>query len=219
MDSRRDIAEALNAALAEMGRKTLALEAILPMIGDGARALVARALAAPDSREHSHGVASRPLAESDDHALVDHTRSLFERAYAARPCVHTTLMPGAAEAIAIELPKGIITNKPRALTLLVLEGLSLTSLFPGRLVRAGGDGPMKPSPDGLHALIAELGANAAKTWMVGDGPQDVLAGRAAGCFTIAVPGIAERDRVLAAGPDLVLESLHDVAALARMHRA
>ena len=73
---------------------------------------------------------------------------------------------------------------------------------------------MKPAPDGILLTAARLGVDPAGVWMVGDGPQDVLAGQAAGAVTIAVPGIAERERVLAARPSMVVSSLDEVAALA-----
>lgn len=198
VDSARDIAEALNETLRSIGREALALEAILPMIGDGARVLVARALG-PDA--------------ALDARLVERTAAIFQDAYAARPCVHTTLLPGATEALAIDLPRALITNKPRRLTMLILEALGVAKLFDATY--AGGDGPLKPAPDGVRSVARTLGVEAslACAWMIGDGPQDVLAGRAAGCLTIAVPGIATHDRVLEAKPHVVVDSLHDVTRL------
>ena len=50
--------------------------------------------------------------------------------------------------------------------------------------------------------------------MVGDGPQDVLAGRAAGAFTVGVRGgIQAPERLTASQPDRVLESLAELPAL------
>lgn len=172
------------------------------MIGDGARALVARALRSPAQCPPLHD------------ALLDRVLALFLQRYAERPVVHTSLLPGAREALSLGLPAALVTNKPRAITLPVLEALGVASSFGA--VFAGGDGPLKPSPRGLEQVARALGVPLCHAWMIGDGPQDVLAGRAAGCFTIAVPGgIAERERVLAAGPDLVAASLYDVAELAR----
>lgn len=171
------------------------------MIGDGARILVARALA--------HGSLDPAVPE----ALLEEVSALFLLRYAARPVVDTALLPGAREALALGLPAAVVTNKPRAITLLVLEELGIAGSF--GVVVAGGDAPLKPSPRGVEAALAALGVPAASAWMIGDGPQDVLAGRAAGCFTIAVPGIAARERVLAAAPHLVVASLDDVARLAR----
>jgi phosphoglycolate phosphatase len=166
------------------------------MIGDGARMLVRRALP-PD-------------------ASVDEVLSSFQRAYAATPCVHTRLLPGARELFALGVPLAVVTNKPRSVALLVLERLGIADAF--GTVWAGGDGPLKPAPDGFRRAAADLGVAPSRAWAVGDGPQDVLAGRAAGCFTIAVPGIAEA-RVLAdAKPDLLVPSLVEVARLVRQAR-
>lgn len=195
VDSKRDIADAVCAALAAVGRAPLPIETIVPMIGDGARALIARALG-PDAA---------------DAALLERTLSCFQQAYADRPCVHTTLMPGAGKALAIEVLRAVVTNKPRAITQLVLESLGIASAF-GALY-AGGDGPLKPAPDGVLTAAKALGVPVSQAWLVGDGPQDVLAGRAAGCFTVAVPGIAQRSRVLAAQPHVVLGSLEELPAL------
>ncbi len=203
VDSRRDIAEALNSALVETtGRAPLALEAILGMIGDGARALVERALA--------HG---GPSAGADDPELLERMVASFMRHYTERPVLHTRLLPGAREALALGLPSALVTNKPRTISVLVLERLGIAGSFSA--VFAGGDGPLKPSPHGVLEVIRKLGVRIDHAWLIGDGPQDVLAGRAAGCFTVAVPGIADRERVLAAEPHLVVESLLDVARLAR----
>ncbi|MBX3230123.1 MAG: HAD hydrolase-like protein [Labilithrix sp.] len=196
VDSRRDIAEALNRALAGAGMAPLALSEVLPLVGDGARVLVERALAA--------------RGRGPDDAVL----AAFQEAYLAAPCVHTTLLPGAKEALALGLPCALVTNKPRAVTELVLERLGVRDAF--REVWAGGDGPLKPAPDGVLSVAARLGVSVHDAWMIGDGPQDVLAGKAAGAFTVGVRGgIAGDARLLAAAPDLVVASLLELAAHAR----
>lgn len=199
VDSRRDIAEACNAARHAHGLGPLPFDAIMAMVGDGARALVARAF------------------ESDDATRVDEALATFKASYLARPCVHTALLPGAQEllddAAASGLPCAVITNKPRDVTLLVLEELRISSFFAA--IWGGGDGPLKPSPAGVLAVLDHLGAGASSAWMIGDGPQDTGAGRAAGCFTIGVPGIAHRDRLLDSAPDVLCESLGEVRDLLR----
>ena len=74
--------------------------------------------------------------------------------------------------------------------------------------------PLKPDPAGILAVCKQLNVPASETWMIGDGPQDIGAGKAAGCVTIAVPGIAERDLVVNARPDRIVASLVEVATLA-----
>ena len=198
VDSRRDIVEALNAALEALGRRRLALETVLPMVGDGARVLVMRALSFCDGAP-------------PDVALLDRAALAYNEAYLAAPCVHTTMLPGVAAALKLGLPCAMVTNKPRNVAMLVLAGLGIASAFGATY--GGGDGPLKPEPDGILRVCATLGVSPSDTWFIGDGPQDVLAGKNAGTVTIAVPGIAERAHVLAAAPDVVLETLEGLPAL------
>jgi phosphoglycolate phosphatase len=200
VDSRRDIAEACNAARASHGLAPLHFDAIMAMVGDGARVLVMRAfgLTADDPR-------------------LDEAVATYNRIYLAISHAHTVLLPGARDVLDVcaeaELPCGIVTNKQRDVTLSVLAAVAIRPFF--RAVHAGDDGALKPDPGGVLDVAARLGVAAARTWMIGDGPQDVRAGHAAGCFTVGVPGIAERDRLVASAPDLLCESLVEVAAVLR----
>jgi len=56
--------------------------------------------------------------------------------------------------------------------------------------------------------------------MVGDGPQDVLSGRAAGAFTIGVRGgIQALERLTASAPDLMIDTLAELpAAISQLAR-
>ena len=204
VDSRRDIAEACNATRVAHRLPPLAFETILGMVGDGARALVARAFGA-----------------AIDEPIVDAALATYSRLYLERPAVHTVLLPGAREmledAAALALPCALLTNKPRDVTLVVLDALTIAPFF--RVIFGGGDGPLKPSPAGLEHVVARLEVTARDVWMIGDGPQDIGAGRAAGCFTVGVPGIAERERLLASAPDLVVESLLELRDVLRASEA
>lgn len=165
------------------------------MIGDGARMLIARAFGA-----------------AEDSEVVDAALATFKASYLAHPCVHSVLLPGVREvldhAAAAKLSCAVLTNKPRDVTMVLLEALGLLGEF--RTVWGGGDGPLKPSPLGLIEVLARLDIAPHGAWMIGDGPQDVGAGKAAGVFTVGVPGIAERARLVASAPDLLCESLHEV---------
>jgi phosphoglycolate phosphatase len=219
VDSRRDIADACNASLDALGLPPLAFEQILPMIGDGARALLVRAVAAVLARPGAHapGAARDAAGAEGTEAIVEAAFAAFKVRYLARPCVHTVLLPGARELLEDVRRAGIacalVTNKPREVTDALLATLGVSDAFGG--VWGGGDGPLKPAPDGVVAMLARLGVPASQAWMIGDGPQDIGAGKAAGCRTIGVPGIAERERLLASAPDAVCESLHEVRALLR----
>jgi phosphoglycolate phosphatase len=189
VDSRDDIAASLNAALAVHRIAALPRSRVYPLIGDGARVLVTRALAAAGS-------------DADVDAVLDSLKAH----YTDHPCVRTKLLDGAREIFACGLPCAIITNKPRGITERLLVSLELS---PAALWAA--DGVLKPAPDSVLDVCKRLDVAPRDAWMIGDGPQDIGAGRAAGAFTVAVLGnIADHDAVLATKPDLVVRSLRDV---------
>jgi phosphoglycolate phosphatase len=189
VDSRRDIAASCNAALVAVGRAPLSLPTILAMVGDGARA--------------------RAASGSASALEIEGALASFKAHYLAHPCVHAVLLPGAREVLEEARAQGLacalVTNKPRDVTLALVDALGIAHAFAA--LWGGGDGPLKPAPDSVLAMVAQLGIAARDAWMIGDGPQDIGAGKAAGCFTVGVPGIAEHERLLESAPDLVVPSL------------
>jgi HAD superfamily hydrolase (TIGR01509 family) len=197
-DTREDIAAGCNHALVAMGRAPLPVSEIAKFVGDGGQSLVARA-----------------FGLSPEDPLVARALAAYNGYYVDHPA-NVGWMPGAREALdaCAGIPLALATNKGRLTTLRVLRALDLESRF-GTVV-AGGDGPLKPDPAAIVAALAPLGVAAKDAWVVGDGPQDIGAGRAAGAYTIAVTGGFAREDVLrAALPDRVLASLHELPALLR----
>lgn len=198
-DTREDIAAACNHALHTLGRATASVETIARFVGDGSRTLVARAFGLPDRD-----------------AVVSEAFILFSEYYASHAADHVSWMPGARDALdaCAHLPLALATNKPRSATLPLLDALGITHRF--RAVVAGGDGPLKPDPAGIRAILAKLDVAAEDTWVVGDGPQDIGAGLRAGAWTVAVlGGFAPEESLRAAGPHRIIPSLGGLAALIR----
>jgi phosphoglycolate phosphatase len=158
VDSRRDIAEAMNEVLAGCGAAPLPIERIGRMVGDGAGVLVARAFAAAQIAAPPDAL-DRFLAVYDRH-LLRHTRP-YEG------------IPEALEALGARAELAMLTNKPLAATRRVLDGLDLARHFPPSRV-LGGDGPLPRKPDGagLRHLAASAGATLGQTVLVGDSPVD-----------------------------------------------
>ncbi len=198
IDSRGDIVRACRGMLADLGRPSLPSEVIASFVGDGARVLVERA-----------------LGGDVDGALVERGIELFLHHYEADPVRETVLLPGVAETLdALEgHPLAVCTNKPRRTTLPVLRGLDLERRF--RVVVAGGDtAEKKPDPAPILRACALLGVAPSEAWMIGDGPQDVLGARAAGVRSVGVKGgILDLERLLAAEPDFLLESMAELPPL------
>ena len=198
IDSRQDIAEAANHALAAHGFATLSVSEISSFVGDGARLLLARAARlAPDA--------------SDLDALLGE----FTAYYRAHPTDYTRLLPGVQEALdaLAELPLSLCTNKPRAIADAVLSNLRLAAKF--QVVVGGGDLPKsKPDPAPLLHIAERLGLSPAELVMVGDGAQDIACAKAAGAHSVGVEGgIQGQAEMLAAGPDAVVRTLSELPAL------
>jgi phosphoglycolate phosphatase len=197
VDSRRDIAEAANHALGKAGLGQLPHAELESYVGDGAPLLMARA-ARVDVKDPK---TAQMVADFLDY-------------YAEHPIDHTSVMPGTLEALDAlnRYALGVCTNKPRRTSVAVLRGLGLEARFKG--VVAGDDLPQrKPDPAMVHETARRLGIAVTEMVMVGDGPQDVLSGRAAGALTIGVRGgIQAFERLAASAPDLMIDTLAELPA-------
>ena len=170
IDSRRDLADAANALIVEGGGAPLAEQEIGRMVGEGARVLVERALTA----------AGLPVSSSEV--------ARFLELYDDRLLNTTRLYPGVAEAVAAlasDSTVAVLTNKPTAPSLRILEALGLTRHIS---VTIGGDTGFakKPDPVSLRHLMTKAGVPADRTVMVGDSWIDHETARRAGtvvCLT------------------------------------
>jgi phosphoglycolate phosphatase len=102
--------------------------------------------------------------------------------YDARLLNHTRLYEGIPEwvaALASQATLAVLTNKPRAASVRILEGLGLLDHF---VEVIGGDGryPRKPDPSSLLALVDRYGAPKEGTLLIGDSRIDLETGRNAG---------------------------------------
>lgn len=165
VDSRKDLAAAINALIQELGGRPLSEDAVAGMVGEGAGLLVRRALAAAGLDPASPAALERFLSLYDER-LLDHT--------AAYPG-----MVDALEALAPRWPLAVLTNKPGDATGRILEALSLRQYF-GAVI--GGDSihGRKPDPAGLKHLAAGAGADIRRTLLVGDSGIDLATARRAG---------------------------------------
>jgi phosphoglycolate phosphatase len=172
-DTAGEIATALNRTLADLGHAPLAQPEVTSLVGRGVRSLVERALA-------KAGVASG----------IDAAVEKFEAHYAQTIATEAALYPGVEAALhrlrEAGMPLGVVTNKPRVFTTLLLERFEILDFF--EAVVAGDDGiPRKPHGDMLLAACDRMKSVPAATLMLGDSDNDVLAARAAGCPVWCVP--------------------------------
>ena len=166
VDSHRDLSDATNALLEELGGTPLPSATVTRMVGDGAAVLVRRALAEAGIDPGTPGVLDR-----------------FLHHYDARLLATTRPYPGMRETVEALRGQGrrlaVLTNKPHRASVRVLEGLGLLESFADVI---GGDTPhgRKPNPAGLLALVSNAGIGPGETLLVGDSPVDLATARAAG---------------------------------------
>jgi len=197
VDTLPDLTAALNRMLADRSLAPLSQAEVKPMIGDGTKKLVERALAA-------RGAAAD--ADTDERYVADYT---------AHVAVESRPFPGVNAALARLQESGwkfaICTNKSTAATAALLEALDLARWF-----AACGCGDSfaakKPDPAHLGGTIERAGGTRDHTMMVGDHRNDIAAGRALGLPTVfAAWGYG--DPRMAEGASTIAERFAALAAL------
>jgi phosphoglycolate phosphatase len=193
VDSVRDIASAINAALARVapGSPALALGTIHAFVGNGAAALVARSLEALGL-----------------HLRVDEVLPVYLEEYRRRLLDTTTFYPGVLEALDALAGRtlAVLTNKPGDLSRSLLAGLGARSRF-ARVFGGGDVANAKPDPTGLRLLMAELRATAPETVLVGDSAVDIETAHAASVTSVGVAYGFDAQGVARAHPDAILDDL------------
>jgi len=173
VDSARDLQDAANVLLAEQGLRSLGLDEIKAMIGDGVAKLVERAI----------------VATGGDLSRLPTLVARFLAIYEANASRHTQAYPTVRETLEAlrrcGLSLAVVTNKPQAATVSILEALGLRVFFDEVI---GGDAlpERKPHPAPVLLALERLGVSPEAALMVGDNYHDVQAAHAAGIRALAV---------------------------------
>ena len=198
IDSRADLAAAVNHVLRGLGLPELAPPTLYRYVGEGARVLVERALG-PDRQDR--------LQEGVEAFMAYYTAHLLD---ATRP------YPGVEEALAALAERAIalsvLTNKPERMSRAILEGLGLAARFVAVL---GGDSlPVrKPDPGGLDQLRALTGTPRGRMLLVGDSGIDLRTARAGGVAFCGVAWGLVPEALAAARPGRVIAHPRELIAL------
>src|ERR1700752_3146813 len=189
IDSRKDLANAVNAMLKQMHRPALPENVIAEYVGDGAGMLVRRALGDPDDEAL--------VAEGLEQFLVCYRKHMLDHTYvydgvfaaldALRAMPHpSTRGPRAGDP---STPDGsertfaVLTNKPVRPSRAICDALGLSKYF-FQIYGGNSFGTKKPDPEGLNALMREASVKPEETVMIGDSVVDVLTARNAGTYVI-----------------------------------
>ena len=197
IDSKLDLAHAVNATRAHFGLSPLDLETVGNYIGNGAPVLIRRAMGAEASQADVDKALEFFLAYYGDHKL-DNTR--------AYPGI-----PEALEALHHDSVRmAVLTNKPVRISGRIIEGLGLSKYF---LHVYGGNSfdRKKPDPLGVETLLAETGVPKERTLMVGDSAVDVQTARNAGVKVCGVTYGFQPESFAADPPDMIVDRPEELA--------
>ncbi len=168
-DTAPDLAQALNALLAEEGKPDMPYATIRPEVSHGATALV----------KLGFGVASG--------AEFDRLRKRFLELYAENLCRHTRLFDGIPPLLQALQKQGInwgvVTNKPAFLADPLVAQLKPE---PAPICVVSGDTvpKRKPHPEPMLHACAAAGSRPEQCLYVGDAERDIQAGKQAGMKTL-----------------------------------
>jgi sugar-phosphatase len=158
---------------------------------------------------HQHGVPARAIVAGHLPAdRVDEGFSMIER-MEVEDTEGIVVLPG-AEALLASLPAdrwAIVTSCTGPLA---AARVRATGLQPPVLVTASDTERGKPDPAPYLAAAARLGVDPRDCLVVEDAGAGLIAGRAAGCATLAVATTLPLEELQRQGADLVVPSLEDV---------
>lgn len=215
IDSRLDLIHSVNAMLRHIGRPELDGDVIASYVGDGAPALVRRA-----------------LGDADDQGLFREALEYFLGYYRLHKLDHTTVYEGIPEVLAglaepadgvasngvpsnrVQRQMAVLSNKPVNPSRDIVQALGLGDFF---VCVYGGNSFMtkKPDPLGVRTILQETGFAADEALMIGDSSIDVLTGRNAGLWTCGVTYGFAPHSLEEAPPDVLIEIPRELGELLR----
>lgn len=199
LNTSRDIQRCLNNALGQFSLPAISLEDAIKFVGNGAKALVERAL---------------PENFSGD---FDAVYSCYRALFASCDNNLTTLYEGEEEALKLFNARGvklaIVTNKPQDATDGVYEKLLKGYNFSAVL---GGCGkyPLKPEPYIALAAAEILGVTPCECLFVGDGETDVITAQNAKMDCVSVLwGYRTKEQLKVSGATHFAESFKELSQI------
>ncbi len=197
IDSRLDLAHAVNATRAQAGRGPLPHEQIFSFVGNGAPVLIRRSMG--------------PEASDDEVAAA---LEFFLDYYGHHALDFTVLYPGVRESLDRLQHTGaklaVLTNKPVRTSRRIMEGLGV-ALFFFQIYGGNSFAHKKPHCIGVDTLCAESGIAPKDTWMVGDSYVDVQTARNAGVASCGVTYGFQPESFREFPPDVLVDRLEEFA--------
>lgn len=200
VNSLQGITASLNRALALSKLPEHPPVTVREFIGNGSRILIERA------------------TPTDTHSsLIDEIEATFKADYDVTWSSGTLAYDGVFEVLALLQNRGhplaVLSNKPHAFTTAMVSRIFSDTRFACVLGQRPGIAH-KPDPAGAMEIARELGMPPENFSLIGDSTMDIETAKNAGMHAVAVTwGFHDRDRLLAAGADVIIDTPGALAAL------
>jgi phosphoglycolate phosphatase len=189
VDTRRDLANAMNYALHQLGKNALDLQTLTSYVGDGISKLLERALPNP--------------SETD----LETVRHHFGQFYFEHIADFSQPYPGVIEVLDhfAGKKKAVLTNKPQEFADALLQRLGICMYFE-TIIGGQPNLKLKPDPEAILKILNHSAVSPARTLIIGDSENDILAGKASGVVTCAVTyGFRSAEKLSALNPDFMID--------------
>lgn len=195
-DTGKDIVASVQATQRQYNIPELDYSTIMSYVGHGAKYLI--------------DCSMKQLSQEDCAEAL----KWYKDYYKNHPCDKTNLYDGFEAVVAQLAERGIsmsiVSNKPEAITLLIVEQLGIAQNFT-KIIGPESVTKMKPDPEGLIMCLEAMGASAENSIMVGDSFTDIQAGKAAGMHTCAILyGYGDKDKLKAENADYSASATNEI---------
>jgi phosphoglycolate phosphatase len=199
VDSKADIAHAVNAMLHDFGRPPLAVDVIGSYIGDGAPTLIQRSL--------GDSASEKDVKQGLEFFMLHYREHLLDNTYA-----YAGVMEG-LELIQREsaghVRMAVLSNKPERPSQRICEGLGLSrhlvAVYGGNTFKT-----KKPDPLGANSLLQLTDTKPEAAVMIGDSSNDVVTARNAGMWALGVTYGFSPETLETHRPDVLVDSVSEM---------
>lgn len=210
LDTLDDLADAVNAMLADYGRPALTRAIVDTYVGKGTEYLVMRSL--------EHDTPGAPPGPDEVREALDRFTSHYRRVCGNRATPYPGVIDGLAAFRDQGLALAVVTNKPTEFTGPLLERTGLAHFF-RHLVCGDTCARKKPDPMPFLHACSLLDVDPGRALAVGDSINDAQAARAAGITVLAVPyGYRGGEDVRTLPVDGIVTSIEDAAHWAAQYQ-
>jgi len=194
IDSKVDIANAVNLTLGDLGLPQRTLEEIFSFVGDGVKQLLRLSVGEGKAAQYEEAL------------------RIFRMHYLAHCLDNTEFYPKVGDLLSHLDGRqcAVVTNKTLEYTLQIIQGLGAAVHF-SAIESPRDSSELKPDPGMLLRVLEALNVPADRTLMVGDSTNDVRAAQAIGVKVCAVGyGYGNQAKVTALCPDFYCETPEDL---------